>query len=189
MRTPFLCHQVTRRDGATAITPGAGRLLPRCLEERSGGDGVELSALALTHIKQSRRAEVLLDLATGEARELKPVGGAGTGRPHDPNMVLLTQVPARINDTFAGEDFTRAEQQPWVEGLATVLSDYPTIRTQAAANSEKRFTESPDLADAVDAAVAGNAGSHALMADLFFADRGGCGSRSPGSSDASCTPC
>ena len=77
---------------------------------------------------------------------------------------------ARINDLFADEDFTRAEQQSWVEGLVTVLSDNDTIRGQAKANTKKQFVESPDLNDAVTDAVISKQDSHNRMTETFFSD-------------------
>ena len=99
-----------------------------------------------------------------------PVAGAGTGTARDPRMVRLEEVLAKINDLFAGEDFTPAEQQSWVEGIVTVLMDDETIRAQAGANTKKQFVESPDLSDAVTEAVLGNQTSHNKMADYFFTD-------------------
>jgi type I restriction enzyme R subunit len=85
-------------------------------------------------------------------------------------MVRLQEVLDKVNDLFAGEDFTPAEQQSWVEGIVTVLMDDETIVTQATANTKKQFVESPDLSDAVTEAVLGNQVSHNKMADYFFAD-------------------
>ena len=58
-------------------------------------------------------------------------------------MVRLEEVLAKINDLFAGEDFTPAEQQSWVEGLVTVLMDDDTIQTQAAANAPSSSSSRP----------------------------------------------
>ncbi|MDP3967206.1 MAG: type I restriction endonuclease [Nocardioides sp.] len=146
------------------------RLLAGRLTGRAGADQVDFSTVELTHIKHARSGDHQLDLGDGEPIGLKPVAATGTGAAHDPHMVRLAEVLAKINDLFAGEDFTPAEQQSWVEGLVTVLMDDATIRAQAGANTKKQFVESPDLSDAVTGAVLGNQTSHHKMADYFFTD-------------------
>jgi type I restriction enzyme R subunit len=146
------------------------RLLLRHLTGRAGAELIDFSAVELTRIKQSRSGDHQLDLDAGEPRQLKPVSATGSGTARDPRMVRLAEVLAKINDLFAGEDFTPAEQQSWVEGLITVLMHDDVITTQAATNTRKQFVESPDLTDAVTDAVLGNQTSHNKMVDVFFAD-------------------
>lgn len=146
------------------------RLLAGRLTGRLGAEAVDFSTVELTHIKQARSGDHALDLNGGEPVALRPVTATGTGAARDPRMVRLAEVLAKINDLFAGEDFTPAEQQSWVEGLVTVLMDDDTIRAQAGANTRKQFVESPDLSDAVTEAVLGNQTSHHKMADYFFTD-------------------
>jgi type I restriction enzyme, R subunit len=146
------------------------RLLARRLTGRHGAEAVDFSTVELTHIKQTRSGEQTLNLESGEAEPMKPVTATGSGTAHDPRMVRLQEVLDRVNDLFAGEDFTPAEQQSWVEGIVTVLMDDETIVTQATANTKKQFVESPDLDAAVTEAVLGNQASHNKMADYFFND-------------------
>ncbi|MBI4941415.1 MAG: type I restriction endonuclease subunit R [Actinobacteria bacterium] len=146
------------------------RLLQRRLTGRVVAVDLDLSAVELTRIKQWRSGEHELDLGGGEAHPLKPVSGSGTGSTHDPRLVRLAEVLAKVNDLFAGEDFTPAEQQSWVEGLITVLMDDEIVRRQAGANTKEQFVESPDLSEAVTDAVIGNQSSHNKMVDVFFGD-------------------
>ncbi|MBO1753729.1 type I restriction endonuclease subunit R [Allobranchiibius sp. CTAmp26] len=146
------------------------RFLQRRLTGRTRADAVDFSTVELTHIKQARSGDHDLDLAGGETRHLQPVAATGTGAARDPRMVRLAEVLAKVNDLFAGEDFTPGERQSWVEGIVTVLLDNETVTTQARANSIRQFVESPDLTDAVTDAVAGNQTSHNKMVDYFFTD-------------------
>ena len=146
------------------------RYLARRLTGRAGTEVVDLSTVELTHIKHARSGERDLDLGGAGLRLLPPVSEAGTGTARDPHLIRLEEVLAKINDLFAGEDFTRAEQQSWVEGLVTVLIDNDRIRAQAEANTRKQFVESPDLSGAVSDAVLEQQDSHNRMADYFFAD-------------------
>ncbi|ROR89996.1 type I restriction endonuclease subunit R [Nocardioides aurantiacus] len=146
------------------------RFLARQITAKNRNQEVDFSTVELTHIKQTRTADRSLDLGTGEAKGLKPITATGSGQSRDPNMVRLEAILAKVNDLFAGEDFTVAEQRSWVEGVVTVLMDDDTIQTQATNNSKKQFMESPDLNDAVVEAVLGNQTSHNKMADIFFTE-------------------
>lgn len=146
------------------------RLLQRRLTGRAGAEIIDFSAVELTRIKQSRSGDHALDLDSGESRTLRPVSATGTGTARDPRLVRLAEVLAKINDLFASEDFTPAEQQSWVEGLITVLMDDDVVTTQAATNTKRQFVESPDLSDAVTDAILGNQSSHNKMVDVFFGD-------------------
>lgn len=142
-------------------------LLPR-LTGRSSTEAIDFSTVELTHIKQARSGDHALDLASGEARQLKPLGPGG-GVARDPHMVRLAEILARINELFAGEDFAASGVETWVQGVVTVLGENPQIRLQASANSQHQFTESPDLAAAVTDAVLGNHESNNGIVDLYFA--------------------
>jgi type I restriction enzyme R subunit len=146
------------------------RFLSRQIAAKNRNQEVDFSTVELTHIKQSRTGDHSLNLSTGEAKALKPITATGSGQKHDPRMVRLQEVLTKVNDLFAGEDFTPATQQSWVEGVVTVLMSDDTIQVQAANNSKKQFMESPDLNDAVVEAVLGNQTSHNKMADIFFTD-------------------
>jgi type I restriction enzyme R subunit len=142
-------------------------LLPR-LTGRGSAVSFDLSAVELTHIKQARRGDHDLDLASGEAVPLRPVDATGTGAARDPRMVRLAELLARINELFADEDFTASATQSWIESLVTVLVDDATIRTQAEANSAQQFVTSPDLKTKVTDAVLGNRETHGRMVNLYF---------------------
>ncbi len=85
-------------------------------------------------------------------------------------MVAFAEVIERLNDLFGDEDFSTGQKESFLEGLLRTLLDNEMLVTQAAANSTKQFLESPDLTDAIQAAVADNQGSHNKMADYFFTD-------------------
>lgn len=166
----FLSQIVNYRDTDLEKRSLYLRFLSRQIAAKNRNQEVDFSTVELTHIKQSRSGDHTLDLKTGEAKALKPITATGSGQKHDPRMVRLQEVLAKVNDLFAGEDFTPAAQQSWVEGVVTVLMSDDTIQTQAANNSKKQFMESPDLNDAVVEAVLGNQTSHNKMADIFFTD-------------------
>jgi type I restriction enzyme R subunit len=146
------------------------RLLARRLTGRVGAEAVDFSAVELTHIKQARSGDHELDLSTGDLVQLRPVTASGSGVAHDPRMVCLAEVLEKLNDLFAGEDFTVAQQQSWAESIVTVLEADATIQAQAHANREQQFVESQDLSNKVTEAVINNQATHSRMADYFFTD-------------------
>lgn len=148
------------------------RLLERQIKPENLTQPIDLSRVELQHIKQTPRQTVAIDLDTGETAELKGATAAGSGAKRDPRLVLLEEVLARLNELFAGKDFTPAEQSSWLEGLLAVLLENETLRAQAAANTKTQFVDSPDLADAVTEVVMSNQTTHANMADIFYAEPG-----------------
>lgn len=120
-------------------------------------DPIDFSAVELTHIKQTRSGDHSLDL------------DAGTADPMDPALARLAEILARINELFADEDFSESGVQSWVEGVVTVLTENPQLRTQAAANTRKQFVESPDLNDVVTDAVLSNQDTNNRIVDYYLA--------------------
>ncbi|MEQ6897716.1 type I restriction endonuclease [Microbacterium sp. KR10-403] len=143
------------------------RLLAPRLTGHATSEPIDFSAVELTRIKQARSGDHTLDLDSGEAQPLHPLGpGGGTAR--DPRMVRLAEILARINELFADEDFDASGIESWVQGVITVLGEDPQIRLQAAANSRKQFVESPDLSSAVTDAVLTNHDAHNSAVDFYF---------------------
>ena len=129
------------------------RLLQKRLVRPEASDIIDLSSVELTHIKQARAQDQVLDLGAGEVVPLKPMKATGSGQSRDPHMVLLEEVLAKVNALFDGEDFTPKATATWLQEVATILGDDPTVRTQAAANSAQQFMESPDLTAAAEGAM------------------------------------
>jgi type I restriction enzyme R subunit len=146
------------------------RLLDRLLQPHQHADVLDLTGVTLKRIKQRKVGTTHLDLAGGESKALNPITGAGSREKRDPQLVLLEQVLARLNELFADEDFTEEQQRTWVEGLVSVLLSDEKLKLQAKNNTKEQFLSSPDLRDAVIFAVLGNQTSHNRMADIFHGD-------------------
>lgn len=142
-------------------------LLPR-LTGRVATDPIDFSSVELTRIKQTRRGDHTLDLDAGTTGPMDPAGHGGSGTARDPRLARLAEILARINELFADEDFTESGVQSWAEGVVTVLTENPQLRTQAAANTRKQFVESPDLSDAVTDAVLSNQDSNNRLVDYYL---------------------
>jgi type I restriction enzyme R subunit len=134
---------------------------------------VDLSDVALASIKQKATGKHALDLGAGEAVPLPPSFGAAGSRPaHDPRLALLTEIIARINEQFAGEDFRADQITTWTESLVAALRTDTDVVEQAAVNNQEQFLASPTLRDAVTLAVVETDQAHGRMTKLFH-DRDG----------------
>ena len=142
------------------------RLLERLIRPENFTASIDLSDVALVKIKQTDKGTT--DIGLGTRVGLRGVTEAGTSAKKDPKMVAFQAVIDRLNDLFGDEDFTTGQKESFVEALLRALLDNPTLVTQARANTTRQFLESPDLRDAITAAVAGNQDSHNKMADYFF---------------------
>lgn len=129
------------------------RQLVRVIETDRLDSDVDLSGVVLKRVRQIDKGTVDISL-TGDAT-LKPVTGAGTGQvAADPQMVLLAEVIARINDLFGGE-FSPEQIAAFVKPVATDAEANAEVADQIDNNAEDQFLDSPDLRDAViDAALA-----------------------------------
>ncbi|MBS1905718.1 MAG: type I restriction endonuclease subunit R [Actinobacteria bacterium] len=142
-------------------------LLPR-LADRRAPENFDLTDVELTRIKQTRSGDHDLDLDRGEADLLMPAGEGGSGQARDPRLARLAEILQRINDLFAGEDFTESGIESWSRGVVTVLLEDPVIRTQAEVNTQKQFLESPDLTVAVTDAIVTNQDTGNRIVDHVF---------------------
>ena len=143
------------------------RLLTRLIRPENLTQPIDLSDVELKAIKQKDKGAGALDLATGKSIGLKGMSGAGSGQQHDPAMVLLEEVLAKINDLFGDEDFSEGQQRSFVEASVRTLLEDENIVTQAKANSRPQFLESPDLYFAVENAVLYNQATQHKMAETF----------------------
>lgn len=141
------------------------RLLAPHLRGRQSADTIDLSTVTLTNIKQKHTGDHALSVTEG--KELKPITGAGSGKPHDPKMVLLHQLINRLNEQFAGEEFRDDQIASWVLALVEAMKSDEEVRLQAKANNADQFLSSKTLHDALVLAVAETDVAQSRMAELF----------------------
>ncbi|WP_394937734.1 type I restriction endonuclease subunit R [Psychromicrobium sp. YIM B11713] len=147
------------------------RLLSALIREGADREELDLSGLALTHVKQVDRGKVNIGMEGGIG--LAGMTAAGTGANRDPKLVALREVLERLNDLFGDEDFTPGQQQSFIESLLRNLLENETLVQQARVNTTRQFSESPDFDDALKLAVSDNQAAHARMADYFFSSAPG----------------
>ena len=139
------------------------KLLLPLLEYGRERDGVDLSALKLSHHKMRDLGQQKLNLS-GEAPAvpLSPVTEAGSGQIQDPHKKLLGEIIEALNDLFEGE-LTDGDKVSFFEGLKTKMMESDTLRAQAAANGEAQFANSPSLQDELLKALMDAMAAHQAM--------------------------
>ncbi|WP_233256052.1 hypothetical protein [Falsiroseomonas bella] len=128
-------------------------------------DGVDLSALRLTHHRMRDLGQRTLNLNGGNqpAAPLMPMTETGSGRVQDKHRMLLAEIIQAINDLFEGE-ITEGDAVAYVDGvLKAKMMESETLRAQAAANTKEQFASSPNLHDELLKAIMDAMAAHQSM--------------------------
>jgi len=83
----------------------ARNLQPMLRESVNDEDDIDLTNIVMSHYRVSKLHQQDLKLQEGSG-ELEAGGGAGTAKPKDKEEERLSKVINRLNEVFAGEDFT-----------------------------------------------------------------------------------
>lgn len=145
------------------------RLLNRLLEPNSTSDDVDLSGVTLKAVDQIAKGSADISLTP---KGLKGITGVGDGTVREPKMVAMQAVIDRLNELFGDESLTADQTTTFVEGLLRALLANDRLVQQAAVNEKQQFLESPDLADSILDAVAGNQDAANRMSDVFYGGNG-----------------
>jgi type I restriction enzyme R subunit len=128
-------------------------------------DGIDLSALRLTHHKMRDLGQQKLNLGGGDGpgAPLSPVTELGSGQVQDRHKMLLREIVEAINDLFQGE-VTEGDAVSYVDGvLKGKLLESETLRAQATANTKEQFSNSPSLHDELMKAIMDAMSAHQTM--------------------------
>ncbi|MFP3801161.1 type I restriction endonuclease subunit R [Paraburkholderia sp. SIMBA_027] len=137
-------------------------LLPLLREVRTDA-GVDLSEVKLTHYRLSSKGQQDIKLVTGaEDAKLKPLTELGSGKPHEPEMVLLALVVEKMNDLFEGVSET--DVLPFALHVTGTMMESQTLEQQAGANSKEQFEASPDFKNIMIESVADGLDKYTDMA-------------------------
>jgi type I restriction enzyme R subunit len=123
---------------------------------------VDLSKVVLTHHHLRDLGTRKLDLKQGDSPAI-PGMGPGGGEVQDKNKAELAEIIAKLNELFSGE-LGDNDKLPYVcSVIRGKLLESATLSQQAAANSKKQFSNSPDLNKALLDAIIGALDAHQLM--------------------------
>ncbi|MBB5693594.1 type I restriction endonuclease subunit R [Muricoccus pecuniae] len=117
-------------------------------------EGIDLSALRLSHHKMRDLGQQRLAVGGGEQVPLTPIIDAGSGSVQDRHKKRLSDIVQAINDLFEG-DITEGDAVSYVETMKAKLMESPILLEQAAANGKEQFSNSPNLHEELIKAIIG----------------------------------
>ncbi len=112
----------------------ARNLQPLLRESVDNEDDVDLSNIVMSHYRVSKLYQQDLKLQEGSG-ELEAGGGAGTATPKDIKEAFLSQVIERLNEVFAGEDFTENDMVNFQNTIWDKVTENEIVVKQFSNNS------------------------------------------------------
>lgn len=127
-------------------------------------DGLDLSALKLTHHRMRDLGQQKLNLSGSEAGPgLAPVTQAGFGQVQDKHKQRLQEIILALNDLFEGE-ITDGDAVAYVDTVfKEKMLESDLLRSQAVANTKEQFGNSPNLGDELMNAIMDAMAAHQAM--------------------------
>ncbi len=108
----------------------AKHLYPLLRRDRLEQEDVDISELALTHYRLTKRAEQQLRLAENQGEyPLKPGSDIGSGKPHDPEKKRLSEIIQALNDLF-GAEVSDEDQVQFLNAIAQRISRQDDVMAQ-----------------------------------------------------------
>ena len=96
----------------------AKHLFPLLRQEALEDDDIDISELALSHYRITKRKEHELRLVDDDNKHgLDPLGGGGSGKPHDPEKKRLSEIIDALNEIF-GAEVSDEDQLHFANGIA-----------------------------------------------------------------------
>lgn len=112
----------------------ARNLQPLLRESVDNEDDVDLSNIVMSHYRVSKLYQQDLKLQEGHG-ELEAGSGAGTATPKDIKEELLSKVINRLNEVFAGEDFTDKDKVNFMNTIWDKVTENEIVVKQFSNNS------------------------------------------------------
>ncbi|WP_201556011.1 type I restriction endonuclease subunit R [Psychrobacter immobilis] len=112
----------------------ARNLQPLLRESVDNEDDIDLTNIVMSHYRVSKLHQQDLKLQEGSG-ELETGGGAGTATPKDKQEALLSQIIDRLNEVFAGEDFTDKDKVNFMNTIWDKVTENEIVVKQFTNNS------------------------------------------------------
>ncbi|TQE99480.1 MAG: type I restriction endonuclease subunit R [Spiribacter salinus] len=123
-----------------ALCVFAKHLHPLLRIDRLEQDEIDLSELALTHYRLTKRQEQRLQLEVedekGEYR-LGSITSVGSGKPHDPDKKRLSEIIERLNDLF-GAEVSDEDKLHFARGVADRIQRDEAVMAEVTRNSRQQ---------------------------------------------------
>jgi len=140
----------------------ARHLLP-LLRTENLSDPVDLDGVVLTHYRARNKGRVQLVLERGEVEYLQPVSEIGQGKARDDEDVWLSEIIAKLNDLFAGEELTDKDMVNYMHTIADKVRENETVMDQLRNNTREQAMLG-DFPRAVQDAVLDSRSAHEKQA-------------------------
>ena len=133
---------------------------------------LDLSAVELTHYRlQDLGAQAIkLVQEDGQAYKLPPITDLGTSEAREPEMALLREIIAQMNDLFAG-DLTEADLVTYARHISSKMLENEELAMQAAQNSREQFALGDFSAAFMDAILEGLDAYQSMAEQVLTEDR------------------
>jgi type I restriction enzyme R subunit len=140
------------------------KLLVPLLDYGREREGIDLSALKLTHHRMRDLGQQKLNLSSAKAPDpLQPITETGSGAVQDKHKLRLAAIIQAINDLFEG-DVTDGDAVAYVDSVIKgKLLESETLKAQASANTKEQFSNSPRLQDELMSAIIDAMAAHESM--------------------------
>ena len=113
----------------------AKHLLPLLRQEVLDDEEIDISELALTHYRITKRKEHELRLEGEDDPDgLDPITGLGSGKPHDPEKKRLSEIIDTLNDIF-GAEVSDEDQLHFANGIADRVRRDEAVMAQVNSHS------------------------------------------------------
>jgi type I restriction enzyme R subunit len=114
----------------------ARNLQPLLRESVDNEENVDLSNIVMSHYRVSKLHQQDLKLQEGKSEyQLDGGSGAGTATPKDKQEALLSQIIERLNEVFAGEDFTDKDKVNFMNTIWDKVTENEIVVKQFTNNS------------------------------------------------------
>jgi len=114
----------------------ARNLQPLLRESVDSEDDVDLSNIVMSHYRVSKLHQQDLKLQEGKSEyQLDGGSGAGTATPKDKQEAMLSQIIERLNEVFAGEDFTDKDKVNFMNTIWDKVTENEIVVKQFTNNS------------------------------------------------------
>lgn len=139
------------------------KLLLPLLDYGRERDGIDLSALKLTHHRMRELGQQKLNLGGDPPGPLTPLTESGSGSIQDKQKLRWAEIIQAINKLFEGE-VTDGDAVTYVDRVIKgKLLESPTLRDQATANTKEQFSNSPTLQSELTGAIIDAMAAHQKM--------------------------
>ncbi|MGP5225328.1 type I restriction endonuclease subunit R [Psychrobacter aquimaris] len=114
----------------------ARNLQPLLRESFDDEEDVDLSNIVMSHYRVSKLHQQDLKLQEGKSEyQLDGGSGAGTAKPKDKKEAFLSQIIERLNEVFAGEDFTDKDKVNFMDTIWGKVTENEIVVKQFSNNS------------------------------------------------------